>query len=296
LLCATRCARSSQRKKYASALACSWLAIAHGTRGYYKKSSSEYSTSDHEHWSAVVRSLVEFDWSQLPQGPNPLFGLESMPVLLIQVCDELLASRSVGATAEEGKIAEMEALYERDVVSIDLDQSLMTTLGVALTGQRVFLVRRRRSSEKSPVQRQHLDPERFNINFHVIPELPDRNQAHRLVDVKSASNGLVLGCQNVAKRETRTLKVYVAEFECTPEFESRMVTEPGARTAWIAIDIKNAGQMRDAVIQHLIRARDAAADVVVFPELMFPKSLRMAVSEWLATKTAKATPATPLLG
>lgn len=284
-LCSTL-RRLLAEEKYAAALACSWLVIVHDSHSTFRHASESYATSDQHQWSELVARLVAHDWTSADLGANPLLDLASMPSLLVQVCSELLASRFTGWFAD--KIAEEDELYDRGVMTVDIAPSLASQLGVEVRAHRLFVVRRQRSPGPSPVQLQYVDPERFNRRFHVIPDVPDRNQSERLVAVRPASAGLQRASRTILERASMALTVYVAEFWCIPEFDSHITSAPGGRSTWMARNIKNFAGMRDEVTRHLARARDAGADVVVFPELTFPSTLRKAASEWLRDENTNA--------
>jgi predicted amidohydrolase len=170
-------------------------------------------------------------------------------------------------------------VYLGDVIVVEIDEATRGRLALPDDLERAYLCRNIGIHwPPSPVEQKKLSPNAFTPHWHVVAERPDLRQPSRMVEVHVPNATFQQACTALAKK--RIINLYLAEFNATPDFDSHFFGS-GSVPIWTAKGLQNQAQIILEVREHLERARERKADVVIFPELTFPPDVIQATSDWL---------------
>lgn len=202
--------------------------------------------------------------------------LRKSPLTVLHWLDRMLATRP-----EEG-IGFGDSAYLGDVLRVEIDDATRARLELPTGLERAYLCRNiGKHWPKAPVERQGFAPNQYTPNWHVMADMPDPQQSGRKVEVYAPSATFQHACEALRKKQGIT--IYLAEFHTPPDFDSCFV-DAAEGQVWTAIGMRNADAIIVEVKQHLKRALELQADVVIFPELTFPPKVRVAAADWLCAQ------------
>jgi hypothetical protein len=208
---------------------------------------------------------------------NKVFALTGhAPVSLIRWLDRLAHVSSGEA------VGVAEWVYGGDVICVVFSDDERAALSLPAELATLYLARSRSHRSLAPIASSHVSPGYFLDHWEVAPQVPKRDMRERTVYVGAADESFSSACAQIGKEGV--LRVFLAEFESPPEFNSQWVRGGGSEGAagWCALGLHNEESIKQEAIAHLSAAVDAGADVVVFPELTITESIRSAISDWLS--------------
>ena len=268
--------------RFAQGLAYAWLVLSHKDADRFKDWSITAATGERQLRQGrqdALRNVDHGDESALARAVEAALRVD--PPLLIEHLDFLLLNAAGQQFRTEGADGFPEDIYERHVLRVVLSREALQECGVASTFDTMYLVRRNTAAPKSPVQRQPVDPDRFNPNWYLFSRVPDPSQPARVAEGMPPSIGFERACARIAARPSSALKIYLAEFATALAFDAELSPDHGGARLWTAHGLLNYEVIAQEAIAHLANAKTAGADVVMFPELTGPEPVRLCIADWL---------------
>lgn len=266
----------------ADALVCCWLTLANKDPTRFRTVSTYAHTGGSVTTREQFEKLKAEDWQSCADIAAELFRLaRPCPVVLIQFFDHVLEDQGARPVHDDGRDPYTEDIYSGPCLKICLSPQVLAALQVDPHFACCFVIRRAAGAPVPPAQRQASDLNRFNPHWYVVPEIPEIAQPRRRIKPYAATVGLRTACAYIQTRG-KALHVYLAELECKPAFESELSGASGSPQAWLAKGLHNVADVSAEVIEHLVRAKELQADVVVFPELTIPGAIKGAIQDWIS--------------
>jgi len=266
-----------QKGNYDRALALATLALVHADHSRYVEFAHAMVGIPHGA-EKIVKALEEnFSLGNSISAEDLYNAVEPAPLALLLWLDALLSF------GYEGMVGYPESVYRGDVLTVDIDDTDRNELHLPSAFNSVFLCQRLKEASQAPIQSQLPDPARYAQNWHVIPDTPNLAQAARKIAVYRPDSVFQAACKTLRAREG--IRIYLAEFKTTPEFDSRIHAGANCKI-WSAKALRNVDKLVVEARGHLERAATLRADVVVFPELTVPPPILNTASDWLSAQPA----------
>ena len=257
-------------------LALTWLYMVRS--GGPRLSSLSMMTTQNSDLNAISQLAVQLNEARSVSDVDQV--LDSAPCRLMTVFDYMLMQPRYGDDADAAPTPSF-AVYHRESDVIELLDSDLSALGIPAFHRRVYLVAASNFAHHLKALSQEVHQYYYTPNWWVVPEaFDDKAQGYRLKIHAVLPNLFSALLGNEAKPDY-SLRVYAGEYINFPEYVAQWNNGEAGTRLWVALTINNEQKIGDEAIDHLRRAKEKRADVVLLPELCSTPAVEARIVEWL---------------